>query len=88
MGHRIVWRCAMPVLHILRDPDDIALVHLLNGFPFTLDPAFAVGDDQRLTKRMGMPCRARTRFKGDSRAANARRGIGLERESRRTRPVK
>jgi hypothetical protein len=59
MGHRILWRCAVPVFHILRDPDDIALIHLLDGFPFTLDPAFAVGDDQRLTQRMGVPGRAR-----------------------------
>ena len=50
----------------------------LDGTTPALDPATTGCDDQGLTERMGVPCRARARLEGDARATNARRSGRLE----------
>ena len=62
----------MPVPFTGREPDHIALGDLLDRAAFALDPSAAEGDDQRLTRRMGVPGGAGTGFEGDMRTA--RRG--------------
>src|SRR5690349_5277708 len=59
------WSGAMPVLLVRWKPDDVARTDLLDRPTSALDQAEAIGDDQRLTQRMGVPRGASTGFEGD-----------------------
>src|SRR4051794_30801079 len=59
---------AVPVLLVRREPDDVPGTDLFDGAAFALRPTAARGDDERLAKWMGVPCRSRSRLKGDARA--------------------
>src|SRR5205809_3890725 len=52
------WRRAMPVLLARREPDHITGPDFFNRIAFALHPAAAGRDNERLTKRMCMPCGA------------------------------
>src|SRR5437667_9500643 len=65
----------MPVFFTRREPDYIAWPDFLDRSAFALRPPKAGHDDQRLTKRMRMPCGTSTRLESDPRAANTR-GLG------------
>src|SRR5262249_32921444 len=58
--------CAVPVFFAGSEPNHVARANLFDWSAFALRPAAAGCDDKRLTKRMGMPCRARARFEGDA----------------------
>src|SRR5689334_2162768 len=66
---------SVPVLFTGRKPDDITRANLLNRYAFALGPAAARRNDERLSKRMSMPCGPRTRFEGYCGTLN-QRGIG------------
>ena len=66
-------RGAVPMLFVRRKPNDIARPDFFNRPAFTLRPAKAGSDDQRLTERMRMPGSARTRLERDARATHTRR---------------
>src|SRR4051794_13353716 len=71
MRHAIGGRCAMPVFHAWRYPDDISQLDLTLFTPLLLHPAEASRHDQGLTERMSMPGRAGARLKRDGRARHA-----------------
>lgn len=52
----------MPVRRIRWYDNDVAGLHLLDSFAFTLHPAASVGDIKRLTERVGVPSRASARL--------------------------
>ena len=58
MCHGGSGRCTMPVLDARRNPNNIALANYLNRAVPLLNPANAIGHDQDLTQRMGVPCRS------------------------------
>lgn len=71
--HRSSRRGPVPMLLAGRKPDDIAGADLLHRTAFPLHPATARADDERLSKRMGVPCSARARFERYTCAGNERR---------------
>src|SRR5690348_2359980 len=78
MRHRRCRRRAMPMFRIGGAGYDIAGTNLDLGFALALRPTKTRRDDQRLAAGMGVPRRARTRFKRDERAAELRRSRRLE----------
>ena len=65
-------RGSVPVFFTGWKPDHIARTNLLDGAAFALRPATARCNDERLSKRMCMPRRPRTRFERDTRTLNER----------------
>ena len=64
-------RCgAMPVLLTGREPHNIAGPNLRDRPAFSLSPTAASGDDESLTKWMGVPCRPCARLKSYTGALN------------------
>src|SRR5438094_9132831 len=55
VSHCCVWRSAVPVFNVRRNPDDIAPSNLLDGPSPLLNPAFADRHDQDLTEQVRMP---------------------------------
>jgi len=74
------WRSAVPVLLAGREPDNITMPDLLDRTAFALSPAEARGHDERLPKRMRMPCISCTGFEGHNSALNKRRIRRLEKQ--------
>jgi hypothetical protein len=70
VGHGGGRRGPVIVLHSRRDPHHIARPDFLDRPVLALDPAVTGGDDQGLTERMGVPCRASARLESDSAAAS------------------
>src|SRR3979411_2895961 len=69
----------MPVLLTRREPDHVAGADLLDRGTRALHASAAEGDDQRLSKRVRVPRRARARLEGDGGAGGAGwRGRGEE----------
>ena len=58
----------MPVAHVGRDGHDIARANDERRLALLLHEALSLGDDQRLTERMGMPGRPRTGRERDGRS--------------------
>ena len=69
--HASCRRRAMPVLLVRREPDHVTRTDLLDRAAFALNPAAAGRDDQGLTERMRVPCRARARLECDEGAPDA-----------------
>src|SRR5213075_1330864 len=63
----------VPVLLAGRKPHDVTSPHFLDRTGFALNAAETRGDDQRLTKRMRVPCRAGAGLEGDVAATDTRR---------------
>src|SRR5690606_15714955 len=66
--HRRVWRCAVPVLHPGRDPDDIARADLLGGIAPALHTTDTRRHDERLAARVRVPRGTSARVEGDDAA--------------------
>src|SRR5579871_837926 len=64
VGHGCRGGGAVPVFLARSKPDHIAGANLFDRAAGALSPAATGGDDQSLAERMGMPCRASTRFEG------------------------
>ena len=60
------------------DPDDVTRADGLDGLAFQLHPAAAVGDDEGLAERVGVPGGARTGLEGDAGAGDAGGGWRAE----------
>lgn len=76
MAHRGLCRCAVPVPLTGTEPDDVSGRYGFHRATFTLNPAAAGSDDQRLAKWMRVPVRPRARLESDKRHCGAR---GLDR---------
>src|SRR5215218_4037903 len=70
--HGGLWRRAVPVLFVGREPDDVAGADLLDGASFALREAEPEQHDERLTERVRVPGRARAGLEGHRRARRAR----------------
>jgi hypothetical protein len=70
--------CAMPVFLVWRKLDDIAGPDFFDWTAFALHATRTSRDNQRLSERMRVPHRARTRFESDSRASGSRRSFTLK----------
>src|ERR1051325_8321279 len=70
--YRDGWGRAMPMLFTGRKPNNIARLNLFHRPALALRPTNARGDDQRLTERMRVPRRARTRVERNTRPAHPR----------------
>ena len=66
--HSRGWRGAVPVLLAGRNPDDVTRANFFNRAAPALGPAATGRDDERLAERVCMPCCARARLEGYSRA--------------------
>src|SRR5665213_356450 len=73
--HRRGRRSAVPMLFIGGKPHHVAGVDFLYRSALALNAADAGGDYQGLSERMGVPCRAGTRLKGDA-PGRCARGFG------------
>src|SRR6476469_9269067 len=71
VGHGLMRRRTVPVLVLGRTPEDVARMELQLRTALDLGPANAVGYDQRLSGRMGVPRCSRPRFEVDNRSAHA-----------------
>src|SRR5215469_13289379 len=78
VSHACGGRCAVPVAMIRRTPDDIARADLRDRASFTLRPAAAGGDNERLAERVRMPGGARAGLECDAGACYASRRGGRE----------
>ena len=54
-----------------REPDNISGLNHFNRATFALHASATGSDDERLSQRMRMPCRAGTGFKRDDRTSDA-----------------
>src|SRR5256885_4692424 len=63
VGHGCVWCGAVPMLFTRREPDHVTGPDLFDRSTCALRPAATRNHDQRLPKRMRMPCGASTRLK-------------------------
>jgi len=72
MRHGRRRRRAMPMLVARRTPDDIASAYFHDRTAVALRPTATSGDDEGLTKGMGVPGGAGARFEGDIRGRGAR----------------
>jgi hypothetical protein len=87
--HRSRWGRAVPVSLFRRAPDHIAGTNFDFLLAFTLYPATARGDNERLPQRMPVPRGVRARLKRHARATHACRiGRASNNGSIRTVPVK
>ena len=73
MDHRSGWSRAVPVLLAWIDPDGVAGTNLSDRPPPTLKATRAGNDVQRLTERVGVPCRSCAGLKAHPRAAESSR---------------
>ena len=68
----------MPVFLTRRDPDDINFADFLGWTTPLLNPTGACRHDQRLTERVGVPCRASAGLERHAAARRARRRVRVE----------
>jgi len=66
------------MLFAWRKPDNIAGLDFFHEPALTLNPSDTGGNDERLTKRVGVPGGARAGFKGNVCACGSRGSVGLE----------
>src|SRR5205814_2642078 len=71
-------RSAMPMFQSWRKPNHITGPNFFNRSTLSLHPANTRCDNERLTKRMRVPCGARARLERDARARGACRSICLK----------
>src|SRR5215204_979281 len=71
VGHSLMRRRAMPVPVFCRAPKNVARVELQFRTAINLRPADTFGHDQRLSRWMRVPRRARSRFEVDDCSAYA-----------------
>src|SRR5207244_8870370 len=71
-------RSTMPMFQSWRKPNHVTGPNFFNRSALPLHPANARGDNERLTKRMGVPCGARARLKRNARTGGACRSICLK----------
>src|SRR5579863_1404403 len=70
--------CAMPMLLTGFEPSHVTWTNLLNWSALSLHPSASIGDDQRLTEWMSMPCGTSTGLERHNPASDPRRCISLE----------
>jgi hypothetical protein len=73
MSHGCGGSRSMPVLFVRRKPDDISWEELFNRSALALRPSCASRHNQRLPKRVRVPCRACAWFKRHRGACEERR---------------
>jgi len=59
MRHGLILLCAVLVLHIRWEPDDVAGTDLFDRAALPLDEPTAARDDESLSQRMRVPCGTR-----------------------------
>jgi hypothetical protein len=72
VGHRSGCGTAMPVPMFTRTPNHIPRTNLCLGTTLALRPTHSRSDDERLTERMSMPMRPRSRLEVDDRKSAPR----------------
>src|SRR5271165_910616 len=70
VGHSVGRSCAVPMLFIGREPDDVARTDFLDRAALALHPAEPEGDEQRLTERVRVPGSPCPRLERDDRTAD------------------